>query len=209
VTAALSHEINNRFAVINEKAGLLQDLAAMLDAGREVDATRFESQSRKIVEQVKLAKQIVGHLNRFAHTVDTESATIDVGDLIGFVAALYARKATAAEVEVQVASSDHPITVTADPFAAATLVGRGLDIALARPGESRIVRIVATAARVGLRIRFEGLAGLDEPVEFPDPEQAIPALLAWCGAGYSSEQQGTVLCLDIPEQEHPVHGRTA
>ena len=30
VSAAISHEINNRFAVINEKAGLLQDLAGMM-----------------------------------------------------------------------------------------------------------------------------------------------------------------------------------
>ena len=39
VSAAISHEINNRFAVINEKAGLLQDLAATL-ARAKVHDTR-------------------------------------------------------------------------------------------------------------------------------------------------------------------------
>jgi hypothetical protein len=52
VSAAISHEINNRMAVISEKAGLLEDLATRLTQGKEVDPERFGVQSRKILEQV-------------------------------------------------------------------------------------------------------------------------------------------------------------
>jgi C4-dicarboxylate-specific signal transduction histidine kinase len=198
-TAAISHEINNRFAVINEKAGLLQDLAAMLAAGREVDPARFATQSAKITDQVRLAKQVVGQLNRFAHSVDTAHATVDVADLLEFVAALYARKAAVAEVELEISAPPRPINVDADPFALATMVGRGLDIALARTGAAKSIRITATTTDDGFQVRFEGLADGGEKPEVPDPEQAIPALLEWSGAGYRLEG-GTVLRLDIPDR---------
>ena len=79
VSAAISHEINNRIAIINEKAGLLEDLAAMMAQGKEVDPQRFEVQSRKIVEQIKLARKNVQDLNRFAHSAEKQTATIDCG----------------------------------------------------------------------------------------------------------------------------------
>ena len=93
VSAAISHEINNRIAVISEKAGLLEDLATMLAQGKEVDPERFGEQSRKIIEQVRLARQIVRNFNRFAHSVDVGHTTVDVVELLEFVAELYARRA--------------------------------------------------------------------------------------------------------------------
>lgn len=208
VAAAISHEINNKLAVINEKAGLLGDLAAMLARGREVDPERFDTQSRKIIDQVRLAKQIVERLNRFAHSVDTEVTTFDVQDLLEFVVSLYARKAAAAEVELSVELADRQVTVTASPFVLQTLIGRGLDIALAGADESGAVSVSATASDRGVHVRYAGLAGVTEPIELPDPEHGVPALLAWTGARYCSERHGTALLLEIPDHQPPTQGRT-
>ncbi len=208
VCASISHEINNRIAVINEKAGLLADLAAMLARGREVDIGRFEVQSKKIVEQVRLAKQTVRNLNRFAHSVDAQHCRIDVVELLEFVIALYSRKAATEEATLSISEPSEPLAVTMNPFFLQTLLGRAVDISLPRVGKNRRVVISVGATRGSLTVRFGGLAGLTEPVGFPKEHQDVSALLECLGARYRSEQDGSALLLEIPGQEHMAHGRT-
>jgi signal transduction histidine kinase len=209
VSASISHEINNRFAVIFEKAGLLEDLAARLALGKEVDPERFGVQSRKVIEQVRLAKEIVRNLNRFAHSVDIEASTIDVHDVVEFVAGLYARKAAMADAELSVAKPSRPVTMTADPFALQTVVGRGLDIALDHIGAGGTVVITAGAADRGARVIFSGLELGGGEVEMPDATRGVQALLALLGARFSAQPDGGGLVLEIPDHEHRLHGRTA
>jgi C4-dicarboxylate-specific signal transduction histidine kinase len=208
VSAAISHEINNRFAVINEKAGLLQDLAGMLAQGREVDPARIQLQSGKIAEQVRLAKHVVGNLNRFAHSVDIEHAEIDVAELTGFVATLYARKAEMADVRLTVTDSSESTTVTTSPFALETLIGRGIEIALLKTGTSEAVAIETLGTAEGVRLRYCGLEDVTEPVELPEGAE-VGALLEGLGAAFSAEADGTALLLDIPDDRRSPHGRTA
>ena len=208
VSAAISHEINNRIAVIYEKAGLLEDLASMLAKGKDVDPERFRVQSRKIVEQVALAKQIVRNLNRFAHSVDVEESTVDLRELLEFIAELYARKAVMANATLSVAESSQAVTMTTNPFLLETLIGRGFDIALARIGDGSTLSIAAGAADGIVRVTFSGLDGLRDPIEVPDAAQDVPALLGWFGARFTSETDGTTLVLDIPDHERREQGRT-
>jgi C4-dicarboxylate-specific signal transduction histidine kinase len=198
VSALISHEINNKLAVINERAGLLEDLATMLSRGREVDPVRFGEQSRKIVEQVRLAKHTVDHLNRFAHSVDCESGTVDVIDLLVFVAALYERKAAAVGATLSVDADAAPVTVTGSPFVLEALVGRGLDLALSRAGTQATVDISASTTGGGLRVRYTGLAGASESTDGPPGTEPLPGLIEWLGAGYRADARGTELILDIP-----------
>jgi C4-dicarboxylate-specific signal transduction histidine kinase len=209
VSAAISHEINNRIAVINEKAGLLTDLSIMMAQGREIDVERFEVQSKKIVEQVRLAKEIIRNLNRFAHSVDVQHSTIDVSELLKFVVALYARKAEAAEATLAVSESPEPVTITSSPFFLETLIGRGIDVALSRVGEARTVLIDVQATQEGLAVRLGGLADLIEPIQSPEKSQDVPALLECLGARFRSEPDGTALLLEIPDHGRMSHGRTA
>jgi len=209
VSAAISHEINNRIAVINEKAGLLTDLSIMMAQGREIDIGRFEVQSKKIVEQVRLAKQTIRNLNRFAHSVDVQDTRIEVPELLEFVVALYARKAATAEATISLSEASEPVTITSSPFFLETLIGRGIDVALSRIDEARTVVIGVGATREGLAVRFGGLAGLTEPIEFPEENQDVPALLECLGAQYRSEPEGTALLLEIPDHKRMSHGRTA
>lgn len=208
VSAAISHEINNRIAIINEKAGLLEDLAAMMAQGKEVDPQRFEVQSRKIVEQIKLARQNVQDLNRFAHSAEKQTATIDLGELLGFVAGLYARKAATAEALLVVSDSSESVTIKTNSFPLEALIGRGIDVSLSLVGEGRTLVASAESTGEGVRVKFDGLAGLTEPIEFPEAGQNVPALLEWLGARYRSAPNGTALFLEIPDHERSLNGRT-
>lgn len=209
VSAAISHEINNRIAVINEKAGLLTDLSVMMAQGREIDVTRFEVQSKKIVEQVQLAKQTVRNLNRFAHSVDVSRTRIEAAEVLELVVALYARKASVAEAVLSISESCEPVTITSSPFFLETLIGRAIDVALSRVDDARTVIIGVESTREGITVQLRGLTGLTEPIEFPEENQDVPALLECLGARYRSEPDGTALLLEIPDHERMSHGRTA
>ena len=209
VSAAISHEINNRMAVINEKAGLLTDLSVMMAQGREIDVDRFEVQSKKIVDQVRLAKETIRNLNRFAHSVDVEHTRIEAAELIEFVVALYARKAATAEATLCLSESPESVTISSNPFFLEILIGRSIDIALSHVDEARTVTIGVAAAKEGITVKLRGLAGLTEPIEYPEEHQEVPALLECLGARYRSEPEGAALLLEIPDKERMSQGRTA
>jgi C4-dicarboxylate-specific signal transduction histidine kinase len=208
ISAAISHEINNRIAVISEKAGLLEDLAAMLAAGKRVDPERIGGQSRKIVEQVRLAKQVTRKFNRFAHSVDAETATVDVAETLEFVAELYARKANMVNATILLARIDPPVTLTTNPFALQTVIGRSLEIALANLDATGAITISTEATDRIVKFSLGGLAkatGLTEP---PDEATKIPALLERLGARFEAAGDGATLVLEIPRDHSQLQGRT-
>jgi hypothetical protein len=210
VSAGISHEINNRLAVINEKAGLLQDLAAMLVQGKDVDPVRFEEQSKKIVDQVALAREVVRDLNRFAHSADEELAEVEVAELLGLVAALYARKARTAEAELLVSAANEPVSVRTNPFMLESLIGRGFEVALARVGGAGTVYAAVENTNGGFTVAFSGLSCLTEPIDFPGSDQDdICEILAFFGATFRVEPDGSALHLDVPYPEGLSQGRTA
>lgn len=208
VSAAISHEINNRMAVIYEKAGLLEDLAMRLAQGKEVDPERFAVQSRKILEQVRLAREVVRNLNRFAHSIDVDQATIELDELLEFVVALYARKAAMVDATLSVAKASEAVALTTSPFMLETLVGRGLDIALARVEDGGTVIVGAEASDELVTLTFSGLTGVNEPIEPPEAAQEVAALLEWLGARFRSAPDGTELVLEIPDSGLRLQGRT-
>lgn len=209
VSAAISHEINNRFAVINEKAGLLQDLSVMMTRGKEVDPARLEVQSTKIIEQVRQAKEIVRNFNRFAHSVDMETAEVELGELLGFVAALYARKAASAEVTLSVSAPSEPVRLTTDPFVLQALIGRAIDIALSKAAGDRAVNLAVETAEGSINVRLEGLGGVTEPIDFSAAGEDLSALLASLGARFAAAPDGASLVLELAENERLSRGRTA
>ena len=48
MTASISHEIKNRMAVINEQAGLLEDLVLMSKKGKALEAERLLQLAGKV-----------------------------------------------------------------------------------------------------------------------------------------------------------------
>ncbi len=209
VSAAVSHEINNRIAVISEKAGLLEDLAGMLAGGKEVDPERLGGQSRKIAEQVRLARQVVRTFNRFAHSVDVETATVDVAETLELVVELYARKGNMANATILVSRIDQPVTLTTNPFALQTVVGRSLDIALAHLGDTGAVTVSVETTDEMVKFSLRGVANMTEPIEPPDDAMKIPALLEWLGARFEAAEDGATLVVEIPRDQGHLQGRTA
>lgn len=159
--------------------------------------------SRKVVEQVRIARQIVRNFNRFAHSVDVDEATVELAELLEFVAELYARKAMMANATLSVSKSNQAVTITTSPFVLETVVGRGLDIALASTGDGGSITLEAERADRCVRVKFGGLAGVTEPIEYPQADQAVTALLDMLGANFRGDPSGTAVFLEIPDNDRP------
>lgn len=115
MTASMSHEIKNALAIVNENAGLLEDLILLSEKGRPLNPERLKTLAADIRRQVQRADSIVGRLNRFAHSAGQPVITTDIKEIFEFTAALAARMAAMKGVSITVAAEE-PILLQARPF---------------------------------------------------------------------------------------------
>ncbi len=202
MSASVSHEIRNKLAVINEKAGLVQDIAHAMKSGRSIDPDRLDLQAGKIIEQIRKANQIVGALNRLAHSVDASGISVDLHDLIGLVVELYGRKAAQAEITIHSAVPADSVLLVTSPFLLQDLVGACIDAALPRVDDSRIMTIAAESHPDGAVIRFQHLAGISESDGALGGEgTGGRTIMAMLGGRLSADSRRGELVLEVKNQE--------
>ena len=162
MTASISHEIKNVLAIINENAGLMEDLALMSNKGRPLEPERLATLAGKIMSQIQRADGIILNMNTFAHSVDESQKRIDLGDTLGLVISLSKRFASMRGVALELAPSHDPIRITANQFLLENIVWLCLDYAMDAAGRGK--RVVVSAERAGnaILIRLampDGLTG--------------------------------------------------
>jgi len=154
MSATISHEINNALAIINENAGLLQDFTLMADKGIPLDPKRLNSLAGKMIQQVRRAEMIVRNMNRFAHSVDESSKSVNLGDIVEFVAALSGRFASMRGVTIQPKPTEVPVKITTNPFLLENLIWLCLDFAMDAAGEGNTIDIITEKTENGAQVRF-------------------------------------------------------
>jgi C4-dicarboxylate-specific signal transduction histidine kinase len=162
MSAAISHDLKNVLAVVNENAGLLDDLCLMAEKGRVLEPARLKRLAGDLKEQVRRGDAIAVRLNRFAHSVDDARARIELAELLELLAALATRFAAAKGVAVEVLRAAAPVHATTWPFLLLNLLWLCLEQALAAAGEGRSLQLAAEPAAEGVSIRISGLGGLRE-----------------------------------------------
>jgi hypothetical protein len=122
ISASISHEIKNVLAIINENAGLLQDMIMMSEKGLPLNPERLSKLAHSISGQVARGDRIVKGMNQFAHSADVSTETVDVGAVVHFVSDLAARliamKGAAPQIDAPLAS----VTTTTNRFFLENLV---------------------------------------------------------------------------------------
>ncbi len=83
MSASISHEMKNVMAIINENAGLLEDLTVMAEKGMPIDPERLKTQASRIMKQIRRGDDIIKGMNRFAHSVDEPLRQADLNDTLG------------------------------------------------------------------------------------------------------------------------------
>lgn len=200
ISASVSHEIRNKLAVINEKAGLVQDIALAMKTGRPIDPDRLEVQAGKIKDQVSQANEIVGALSRLGHSTDATRARIDVADLVGLVVKLYGRKSSQAEITIDTSGLTDGVSVSSNPLLLECLVGACIDIALPRVDASRNMAISSEPGGDGVILRFQHLEGVDDSdVEFGGEDSGARAVLTVLGGRLEADCQRGELVLEVKD----------
>ena len=130
MSASISHEIKNALAIINEKAGLLEDFTMLAGQGRPIDPERLKSLAGDIMKQIQRADGLVKRMNRFAHSTDDLIKTIDLGETLELITSIAQRLASMREAQVDLIQPPSPVMVVTKPFLFENLIWSCLEFLL-------------------------------------------------------------------------------
>jgi len=162
ISASISHELKNVLAIINENAGLLEDLTLMADRGQPIDPARLKVMAATVQKQIRRGDGILKNMNRFAHSIDETVADVDLNQTFELFMALTERSRTMRGVEVDLQLPASPITIATAPFFLMNLLWLCLDFSLSAGGEDKRIDLVVEATENSVHIRFRRLSGLTE-----------------------------------------------
>jgi signal transduction histidine kinase len=143
VTASISHDLNNAIAVIEQTAGLLEDLALEDSGDRTIDKGQVQQIAERIGKQTKRGATIIRRLNAFAHSVDDPKRELDLNDLIQNVATLARRMAERKRVQLEPHPGDRPIAIESSPFRLQQAAYLAVQNAVAASPEGERIRLSA------------------------------------------------------------------
>jgi signal transduction histidine kinase len=175
IGASVSHELKNVLAVINEQAGLFDDLARRAARGLPLDPDRLALASTCLLKQVRRGDAILNNLSRFAHTADVPRRKVSLAQTANLVVALSQWQATTGQISLEVvAESD--IHIATDPFVLCRLLMLCLDGAMAAPDVAKRLTVIVEQTDDGPSLAVTGLDPTAAPVE-DGPEQVLAARL--------------------------------
>lgn len=116
MSASISHEIKNVLAIINENAGLTEDLVALSERGRPLDPVRIKALAVKVRDQVKRGDEIVKTMNLFAHSVDRDQCEVVPVEVLNLSAALSRRLALIKGFDIELECAKDIPAIKTSPF---------------------------------------------------------------------------------------------
>ena len=197
ISASISHEIKNVLAIVNENAGLLEDLALLADRGKPLDPARLKVMAAAVKKQVDRADVIVKNMNRFAHSIDQTITTVDLDQTIELVIALTARFAAMRGVRVDLQLPASALTIPTAPFYLMNLLCLCLDFSMSASGDEKRVELVVEETENSVRIRFRRLAGLSEALLETFPSDREENLLAVLEGALTAEPEREEIALRL------------
>ena len=151
ITASATHDLKNVLAIINENAGLLQDLSRMAEQGM-LSPERLAAASAKIGEQVGRGDVILKNLNELAHSQDQDQTQVDLGRMADLAAGLMRRTMTSMEAGVQVEKPESCPGVTTAKLDLLRLLAFCLQAGAAMVGKNGLVRLQVVRQAPGFRV---------------------------------------------------------
>ncbi len=179
VSASISHELKNVLAIINENAGLLEDLTFAAQRGSAIDPERLSRMAANLFKQIHRADDILKNMSRFAHSVDQFSTQVNLHELTGLVASLAGRPAAMRKVSLEMATPREPVTLTTNPFLLENLVWLCLEFAIAATSADRTLTLTPERTDSGICLHIAAVDGLAEafPAQLPAGHEEILAAL--------------------------------
>jgi hypothetical protein len=200
MSASISHEIKNVMAIINENAGLLEDLTVMAEKGVPIDPQRLRTQSDRIMKQIRRGDEIVKGMNRFAHSADERLRQTDLNDTLALVCTLSGRFASMRGVRLELEPPSSQIPIVTNPFFLENLLWLCLDFAMGCAGAGKTVFLKAEKIEGGVKIGYSKLQDLASSETGSFPGKRETALLQALKAELIVHKEMGELVLTIPLQ---------
>jgi signal transduction histidine kinase len=199
VAASITHDIKNVLAVINENAGLLEDICFMADRGKPTDLARLKRIAGDVKDQVRRADRIMTAMSRFAHSGDEVSTVTDLAELIALLATLARRFAAMRGVTLQALTPPAPVVITTFPFGLLYLLWICLDCAMTAVGSGKTVELVVEKTTEGGQVRFCRLEPLGEAFMANSTRGRLSALSHVLNATIAANETHTELIVRLPK----------
>jgi C4-dicarboxylate-specific signal transduction histidine kinase len=198
MSASISHEIKNVMAIINENAGLLEDLTVMAEKGMPIDPERLKTQASRIMKQIRRGDDIIRGMNRFAHSVDEPLRQADLNDTLGLMCTLSGRFASMRGITLELESPTTQVPITTNPFLLQNLIWLCLDFAMGCAGSGKTVFLKAEKIEGEAKIRLSKLEDLAKAEAGSFPGEREKALLQALKADLVIRREMGELCLTFP-----------
>jgi signal transduction histidine kinase len=129
LAAAMTHDMKNVLAIINENAGLLGDLSVKAQKkATPIDPLKASTISEKIRKNVTRADTMMKRFNRFSHSMDHAEEFLDMEETVMLVASLSERIIRRHGGTLTVIPPPVPCRIHARRFVVLHLIFRALDI---------------------------------------------------------------------------------
>ena len=200
VTASVSHEIKNVLAIINENAGLLEDLSRIAEKREQpLDIERVRTLAGKVQAQVLRGNGIVNNMNRFAHSIDRLIEQVDLNEVLALITDLAGRHASMKGVTLKAEASTEKITVTTNPFLLENLLWACLNFVMESESCPETIGITALSVQDGARIRFSGLRDMALPQDDTISKKVMDAIIGALEGDLKIVQGEGEIIIDLPE----------
>jgi K+-sensing histidine kinase KdpD len=196
VLAAISHDIKNALAIINENAGLMDDFTLMADQGAPIDPERLKGLSATITKHVGRANDIATHISRLAHSLDKPVDVVDLNETLRLLTMLTSRLSQMRNVTMDISALSHAVTVETSPFFLMTLLWRLFDCATAA-GEVTSIAVVTESREDGASIVLR-LEGNTNKLREMLASKQFDGFLNLLNAELMSESGSEEFCLNLP-----------
>jgi C4-dicarboxylate-specific signal transduction histidine kinase len=176
VSASISHEIKNTLAIINENAGLLEDLTLLAEKGIPISTERLQRLSATLKAQVDRTDKIIKKMNRFSHSTDQTIQPVDIYETTVFVTELCDRLTRMHNLKVEVIHPEHPVIVSSNLFCLEHMIWACIEFMIKAAETGKIITITIEKLSTGAQIRLNGLDTSEtvSPEIFPsDAEKAL------------------------------------
>ena len=169
VNASISHELKNIFAIISEASGLLNDLAVLVEQGKDIDMGMIKTCSQDIEDEIQRGFITIKEMNMFSHSVDRSIARVSPLDIVTLMVNIAGYSRNAGKVNIHAPDNAECRMVTS-PYKLQQLIYPALVFAYRTTGpEGEITVTVSAESNGDVRISFSDL-GEPGNEKFPPEE---------------------------------------
>jgi C4-dicarboxylate-specific signal transduction histidine kinase len=154
ISASISHEINNILAIINEEAGILEDLLLMAEKGAPLPPARLNRVATAVRKQIQRANKIVKQMNTFAHSAGDSIVSVNLYDATVFITNICERIFSSKRVSLCVIPPVNTVSVKSSRYYLQNMIFLFLEAFLEGSDSATTVQIEFIKTGKGAEIRF-------------------------------------------------------